>query len=464
MPLALIGLWLVLSAVLVAVALVPNGFETYRWPVLLAVVVVLGGSIAIAYQTPVEPIPRWRGGLAFDSLAQLLLPAVWTGVAGATAVALFLPTGRYEPAIAALSSAAATAGILSANPLMTIALLEAGALIILAGLLVHDEGLMGHPLLNVATGIKFLTLTIVSTACLVMALLLASFFTLNPDRTELARIIAAVFVVGFGLAIGAMPFYFHVPDVFEAAPALATTSMAGPLQCLAFVYLMRTVSNGPWLLTDQHVSDVLMAGGLAGALLAAIMAFGQSRLNRVLAFNAIRELGWIGFGLASLSVSGWRGALILLSVRCVSQPLLVIVAKLVQSRRQEVELDKLGSLAKLLPLTTFGWCAGLFASVGLPPAASFWGLAALFGTAVANGRLAVFVLGLTGVLALWRMGQVTYAMFWRRSAAIAGVPPEAPAPSWALAALALGLGFAGVVPRVLDMPIGHVLAGIPFLR
>jgi len=463
-PLEVIGLWLGLSLVLVLVSAVPDCLTRYRWALLALVVVALGGALALAWTSPVETLARWRSGLAFDSLAKLLLPPLWTGAAGAMAVAIFLPSGRYEPAIAALSTTAATAGILSGNPLLVIVLLLAIALVILAGLLVHDEGLMGHPMLNVATGIKYLILNVVATACLVMALLLSNFYSLNPDRTELVRIVAAVFVVGFGLAAGAMPFYFHIPDTFDATPSLATVSLAGPLQCLAVVYLIRTTANGPWLLTDPHVSDVLMAGAIAGALLAGIMAFGQRRLNRLLAFNAMRELGWIGFGIASVSRGGWRGALILLAVRCVSQPLLIVIAKLVQARRGEADLEKLGGLAKLLPLTTFAWCAGVFASVGLPPAASFWGLGSLLGFAWSNSRLTAILLGLSGVLALWRLAQASYGTFWRPSAAIADVLPERPTPSWVLACLGLGLGFAGVAPRVFQAPLDQVLAYFPFLR
>lgn len=465
MPFISIGLWLGLSLVFVVCSAIPDALKRYRWAVLAVVGCVLGASIALTWTGQPAPLPRWRGGLTFDPVAQLLLPPLWTGAAGAIVVGLFLPIGRYEPAIAALATTASTAGIMSANPLLTVALLQAGALIILAGLLVHDAGMMGHPLLNVATAIKYLTLTVVSTACLVMALLLASFYALNPDRTELPRIIAAVFVVGFGLAVGAMPFYFHIPDVLDAAPSLAGVALAGPLQCMAVVYLIRTLSNDPWLVSDSHVSDVLGAGALAGAVLAAVMAFGQRRLNRVLAFNALRELGWIGLGLASVSRAGWRGALVVLAVRCVSQPLLLIVAHLVQTRREEAEVDKLGSLAKLLPLTTFGWCAGVFASVGLPPAASFWGLNDLLQAAsTGGGRAAAIVLALSGVLALWRLGQVSYSTFWRRSAAIADVLPEDPLPSWVLVCLGLGLGFAGVVPRLMQAPIDRLLAGLPFLH
>jgi formate hydrogenlyase subunit 3/multisubunit Na+/H+ antiporter MnhD subunit len=463
-PLGLIGLWLLLSLVLVACSTFPGSLHRLRWLLLAAVVVVLAVSITLVWRGQPELPPRFHGGLTFDEVAHLLLPPLWIGSAIAIATALFMPSGRYEPAIGALTAAAATAGVLSANALLTIALLQAGALIVLAGLLVHDEGLSGHPLLNVATSLKFLTLTVISGACLVMALLLANFYAINQDRLELTRIIAAVIVVGFGLAAGAMPFYFHLPDLFDAAPTLATVSLVGPMQCLAFVYLIRTIGNGPWLLTDEHVSNALIGGALAGALLASVLAFGQRRLNRVLAFNAMREVSWIAFGLASASRTGWIGALVLLAVRCVSQPVLLAAARVVQQRTGEAEVDKLGELAKVLPFVTFAWLAAAFASLGLPPAGTFWGLAALLRVSLAAGGLVTAALLASGLLGLWRLGQLTYAVFWRRARGFVDTAPQPLVSSWILAAAGASLVVAGVVPRLLQTSIDQLLAGFPFLH
>ena len=464
MPLIPIGLWLALSVALVGCAVAPDNLGRYRWLLLAGVGIAVGGSIALAVTTPAGPLPRFYGGLTYDSLARLLLPPLWIGAGVAIGGALFLPSGRYEPSIGALATATATAGVLSANALLTIALLQAGALIVLAGLLAHDEGLAVHPLLNVATSLKFLTLSVVSSACLVMALLLSSFFELNQDRVELPRIIAAVLVVGFGLAAGAMPFYFHIPDLFDAAPALSSVSLAGPVQCLAFVYLLRTIGNGPWLLTDQHVSNALVGGALAGAVLASIMAFGQRRLNRILAFNAIREVGWIAFGLASASRAGWTGALIVLAIRCVAQPLLLVTARAAQQCAGEVELNKLGELAGLLPLMAFAWSAAAFASVGLPPAGSFWGLAALLRASAASGGLAVAAMLISGLLAFWRLGQVTHAVFWRRARAVVEGERRLSTAGLLFAAAGLALGVAGLLPRLLGTPTSQALAGFAFLR
>src|SRR5581483_10201200 len=167
-------------------------------------------------------------------------------------------------------------------------------------------------------------------------------------------------------------FYFALPDIFDAAPALGTVALAGPLQCLAFVYLARTLANDPWLLTDSHVTNVLVGAALGGAVLSGVLMFGQRSLNRVLAFNCTRELGWLAFGMASATRTGWTGALIVLAARCVSQPLLIAAAEVVQLRAGVGTGEKLRGVARALPAATAAWAVGVFATLGLPPTTNFW--------------------------------------------------------------------------------------------
>jgi formate hydrogenlyase subunit 3/multisubunit Na+/H+ antiporter MnhD subunit len=463
-PLIPLGLWLGLSLLLIALALAPLEPRDFRWPVSCAVVVVLGGSLALVWGSQPDPLARWRGGFSFDELAHLLLPPLWTGMAGVLISSQFLHAGHYEPAIASLSTTAATAGILAGNALFMVAMLQAAALIILCGLLVNDQGLAVHPLLNVATALKYVTLTIVSAACLVMGLLLGAFYAINPDRLELPRIIAVLLVIGFGLAVGAVPFYFHIPDLFDAAPTLAIISFAGPLQCLAFTYLIRSAGNAPWLLADDHVAGVLVVGAAFGALLTSVMAFGQRRLNRLLAFNALREISWIMLGIASLSRAGWAGALIFLAGRCIAQPLLLIIASVAQARGGQAEVEQLGGLARVLPLATVAWIAAALASAGAPPTAGFWGLERLVqGSFGISPPMAILLLA-SAALAAWRLAHVTLRTFWGLLPQGANSAAEAPVPAWTFACTAGGLMFAGFVPRLLNTPVDHLLASFPFLR
>ena len=466
MSLPAIGAWLALALLLAAFALAPGGLERYRWLVTAAVVMTLAASLALAWGAAPQGFPHWQGALVFDDLAHFILPPLWTGISAAMLVCLFLPGTRYDLPLAALSTAASTAGILSANPLLAVTLLQASALLILAGLVIPAERPGGNALLSIATALKYITLTVLSAACLVMALLLANFFALNQDRIELPRIVASVLVIGFGLAVGAMPFYFHLPDICDSAPPITTAAMLGPLQALAFVYLIRTIGNGPWLLADDHVISVLAYGAAAGSTLAAILAVGQRRLQRVLAFNAIREIGWLALGIGSATRAGWNAALILLAVRCLGQPLLVSCGALFQSSGDETSSDGLAGAARLFPVATMGWCVGVLASVGFPPAASFWGVEALARAALLVGWPALVLLLGSGLLALWRFGQLTMPAFRASAAAsaIAGGGPELPPIAGVIGSLAVGLLLGGVLPRLFTSPVNDVLSAFAFLR
>jgi NADH-quinone oxidoreductase subunit N len=460
--LALVGLWFSLTVLLLALAAVPGAMQRYRWLGVAAIALALGASLALAWNTTPQAAPRWQGGFVYDGLAHLVLPALWTGVAGAMGIALLAWPARYELPIAAAATTTATAGVLSASPLLVVALLQVGALAVLAGLLLPGARAGTQPLLGVATGLKYLTLTVIGAACLIMSLLLANFYALNQDRVELPRIIAALFAIGFGLAAGSMPFYFALPDLFDAAPTLATVSVVGPLQCLAFVYLLRTAANDPWLLTDAHVTGLLAAVALAGSLLAAILAFGQRSLSRALAFNCMRELGWLAFGIASVTRAGWTGALVLLAARCVTQPLLIVAAELIQRHAGSNAADKLHGIGRTLPGVAIAWTAAAFATIGLPPTPNFWGVQSLVGAGFGSGFVPAAVLLVSLVIGAWQLGIVTVPMFASKRTA-AGQPASGPR-RWLMGAAALGILAAGVTPHLFQAPVAEALAAFPFLR
>jgi len=341
-------------------------------------------------------------------------------------------------------------------------------------------------LLSIATALKYVTLTVVSAACLVMALLLANFFALNQDRTELPRIVAAVLVVGLGLAVGVMPFYFYVPDLIDAAPIVTSAGFVGPLQCLGFVYLLRSAGNAPWLLGDGHVVAVLVFGGLAGATLASLLSFGQRTVRRLVAFNVIREAGWLAFGFGSVTHSGWSGALIFLAARCVGQPLLLSTVAAIEAHAGDYALSRGRGLAGWLPVASVAWSVGAAASVGVPPTTGFWGLASLAPASATFGWVAALLLLASALLAVGRLIQVSLPMLWRQPgqatlplrtaptlsaeaegemlSAVLPVEPEPAAVSWLLGSLAVGLLFGGVVPRLFAIPVSDTLAAFPFLH
>ena len=484
MAFAMVSAWLALSVLLGVFGSLPGGLKSARWPAAAVTLTTLAICLALAWNAQPLPFARWGSGLVFDQLAHLLLPALWTGMAAAMLCGIFLPDPRWELPLGGLVTAAATAGVMSSNALLTVALLQGCALLTLAGLVVRAERPGGNSLLSIATGLKYVTLNVVSAACLVMALLLANFFALNQDRVELPRIVAAVLVVGLGLAVGVMPFYFYLPDLIDAAPIVTSAGFVGPLQCLGFVYLLRSAGNAPWLLADDHVVAVLVFGGLAGAIVASMLSFGQRTIRRLLAFNVIREAGWLAFGFGSVSHAGWTGALVFLVARCVGQPLLLSTVAAIEAHADDYALSRGGGIARLLPVASVAWGVGAAASIGVPPTTNFWGLASLATASAGFGWLATLLLLGSALLGVGRLIQVSLPLLWKQpgQALLALRTAPAPAPegelvnpilaperepatvTWLLGSLALGLLFGGVVPRLFTIPVGDTLAAFTFLR
>ncbi|MDE3077099.1 MAG: hypothetical protein KGJ86_16915, partial [Chloroflexota bacterium] len=214
MPAAATLLWLLLTLVLLASAQLAPSRQTYRTAAFVSVVVTLTIAYSLVWSTAATTMERWTSGLNFDNLGKLLLPPLWSILGITIIVALFTGAPKLFPALGAFMATVVTASLLSANALFLVAMLQVAVVVTLLGLFLGLDPHGPDAVLRLATSLKYLTLSVISGACLVVALLLISFYTLNHDRVELPRIIASLMVVGFGLAVAAIPFYFHLPDLF----------------------------------------------------------------------------------------------------------------------------------------------------------------------------------------------------------------------------------------------------------
>jgi len=117
-------------------------------------------------------------------------------------------------------------------------------------------------------------------------------------------------------------------------------------------------------------------------------------------------MGYIFLGIASASIPGATGAVILMFAHGLSIALLFAIAGELRKRTDTLVLDELGGLGKVMPFAGLVFGLGAFAAVGLPGFANFAGEIMIFFGAFQNGwemeRLHIFqiatVLGLWGVV------------------------------------------------------------------
>lgn len=313
----------------------------------------------------------------------------------------------------------------------------------------------------------------------VAALSLFAFFTLLAARTgswELGPMrdragLAPLFwfaLVGFGLKAGMFPLHVWLPSAHANAPSHVSAMLSGMTLKIGIFGLVRFTG---WLPVPESAGWVVVALGLASAVLGVAFALGQHDLKRLLAYHSVENIGIIllGLGFALLAVArenaAWgrlalAGGLLHVWNHGLFKALLFLAAGSVLHATGTREMSRLGGLWRTMPWTASLFALGAAAISGLPPLNGFvseWlvylGLleATIPRQASAGGAiLAAILLGLTGALALACFVKVCGVVFLGapRSAAAAGAHESGPAmrfPMLVLAAACLGIGLAPVV-------------------
>ncbi len=296
--------------------------------------------------------------------------------------------------------------------------------------------------------------------------------------------ILAVALIAFGLKAGAVPFHFWLPEAHAAAPAHVSALMSGVVIKMGIYGLMRTVvlfgSPPPWW------GWVVLALGAVSGVLGVVWALAQHDIKRLLAFHSVENVGIIllGVGAGALGVAyghpliavlGFAGAALHTLNHALFKSLLFLAAGSVIHATGTREIDRLGGLARPMPVTTTTFLIGSAAIVGLPPLNGFvseWvvyqallrGVGA--GDAMRFAGLAVVVLALIGALALACFVKVIGVVYLGapRHALATDARESArgmirPLVGLAAACVVIGLVPIGVVPPALR--VGSLVAGLP---
>jgi len=216
------------------------------------------------------------------------------------------------------------------------------------------------------------------------------------------RHIYLLLIIGFGILISLFPFHTWAPEAYASAPAPATMLHAGVLKKFGLYGLLRLAIP---LLPEgaRQWTGLLVVLLLGNIIYVGLVTIAQKRLDRMLGYSSVMHMGYIFLGIASASVLGATGAVVLMFAHGLSIALLFAIAGELHKRTGTLILDELGGLGKVMP---FAGLAFAFAAIGLPGFANFAGEILIFFGAFQNGwemeRFHIFqiatVLGLWGVV------------------------------------------------------------------
>lgn len=238
-------------------------------------------------------------------------------------------------------------------------------------------------------GWVYLVATHLGTLCLMAVFALLHHFTgswsLTPEvagglAPAAASTVFVLALVGFGVKAGIMPVHVWLPGAHANAPSHVSAVMSGVMLKLGVYGILRLTSILPT--PPLWWGGLLVGLGAASGVLGIAFAIGQQDLKRLLAYSSIENVGIIvmGIGLAALGratgqvawqVLGLGGALLHVWNHSLFKSLLFLNAGAVIHATGTRAIDRLGGLAKRMPLTAGLFVLGAAAIAALPPLNGF---------------------------------------------------------------------------------------------
>ncbi len=246
---------------------------------------------------------------------------------------------------------------------------------------------------------------------------------------------SALFLAGFGLKAALVPFHSWLPDAHPSAPAPISAMLSAVLIKVSGVYAMTRIFLNVFGLTPA-LTTVLTVMGVVSIFVGALAALGQNDIKRMLAYSSISQIGYVVLGLGIGTPLGILGGLFHLFNHALFKSLLFLNAGAIEQSTGTRSLDKMGGLAKVMPLTATTSAIASLSIAGVPPLNGFWSKLLIIIALVQAKMHVLAVLAVLGsVVTLWYYLVLQHnAFFGKLNEAWKGVKE---APFWMSAATVL---------------------------
>jgi NADH-quinone oxidoreductase subunit N len=185
-------------------------------------------------------------------------------------------------------------------------------------------------------------------------------------------------LVGFGFKLGAVPFHFWLPDVFEGAAAevgafLSVASKAAAVGLTARFLLSLQSASGEGSILPQTVGVGLLVVAALTATLGNLVALAQTNLKRLLAYSTIAHAGYMLMGVAVLNAEGAQAVLFYLAAYLFMNLGAFAAVAVVRNRTGAETVDACRGLIARSPAVGVTLVVFLLSLLGIPPLAGFAG-------------------------------------------------------------------------------------------
>ena len=287
-------------------------------------------------------------------------------------------------------------------------------------------------------------------------------YAANPPPLSWQSPIFGLLLVGLGALVSLFPLHSWAPKTYNEAPTPFSMLHAGVLKKFGLYFLIQValplVGQGA-----AYWTQIICVLALVNVIGIGLITMAQRDLKMMVSFSSVSHMGLCFLGIASLSILGVGGCVILMFGHGLSVAALFICADIVNKRFGTLDMQSLGGAYKKMPIFAAFFGAAVFANIGLPGFANFWGELSVF-VSLWNVSATVCILAISGIIISAIYGLRAFAnVFFGPEADC--VSKDAKDLSWGerlplviLVAVLLIVGFA---PNLLIKNVNETLGEIP---
>ncbi|MBC6110643.1 NADH-quinone oxidoreductase subunit N [Pedobacter fastidiosus] len=184
-------------------------------------------------------------------------------------------------------------------------------------------------------------------------------------------------MIGLSFKIGAAPFHFWTPDVYEGSPSLITTFMSTVVKTAGFAAFLRLFAGAFAPLHDFWVVPLIVIVCLT-LFIGNVTALFQKNFKRMLAYSSISHAGYLLFSLIVLSKNSENNVLVYATAYTFASIIAFAVLILVKQKTGSDSFESFNGLGKKNPLVALSLTIAMLSLAGIPLTAGFIGKYLMF--------------------------------------------------------------------------------------
>jgi NADH-quinone oxidoreductase subunit N len=183
--------------------------------------------------------------------------------------------------------------------------------------------------------------------------------------------------IGLSFKVGAAPFHFWVPDVYEGSPSLIMAFMSTVVKTAGFAAFLRLFAGTFAPLHDFWLAPLMVIVCLT-LFVGNVTALFQKSFKRMLAYSSVSHVGYLLFALVNLSTNSSNDVLFYAAAYTFANIIAFAALILVKQKTGGDTFMSFNGLAKRNPFLAFVLTVAMLSLAGIPLTGGFIGKYVMF--------------------------------------------------------------------------------------